>query len=170
MSPRNTRRVMMFLVLILWAASGYALYWGWNPTPLRISAPTVEADSAAAEPGASVPAAAPPERVSKETLAANWDRPLRRALYDPPPPPKPEPPPKKPPPPIRAILLATMIEADSQTAMLQLEGGKVVFRKAGDRLIADDDTTVISEIKPGMVTVVRGDDITEFTVDGQRNR
>ncbi len=170
MSPRTKRQLIMAAILCVWTAAGLVLYWGWmEPTPLRAQ-DTVRRERSESGAAEFPPAGEAESRVTVESFAGLWDRPLRRVLYDPPPPPKPKPPPPKPPPRIQARLLATMIEADTKTAMLQLNGGQVVFRKIGDVVSPENESATIADIQPGKVVIRQEEHESEYIVEGQGGR
>lgn len=168
MSPRRSRQFLILLSLLLLVISGGVLWWGMNDDH-TVTIDQQPADQPVKGPDfSSVSVKDDPWGLTTESFASTWERPLRRALYDPPPPPKPPPPEKKPPPPVRATLMATMIETDQSMAMLRLGNGDVVFRKAGDQVSPDDETAVIAEIKPGLVVVHQGEHVTELKLNGGR--
>lgn len=170
MSPRRSRQFMMLAILGVWTLSGAVLYWGWQEEPMP------QPDKTRAETASSANAeqpdnqASPSPTLTTTSFASLWERPLRRVLYDPPPPPKPEPPPKRPPPRIQVKVLATMIEASQQTAMIQLNGGAVVFRKVGEAVSPDHESATIEDIKPGAVVIRQGEHLSEYVVDDGSQR
>lgn len=99
---------------------------------------------------------------------ANWERQLRRPLFDPPPVVAVVV--KPPPQPLRVKLLATMVEPENSTAMLKHANGKVVFCKAGDSLGADEAGTEILKIETGSISVRRGQELLRLTVEGANGR
>ena len=106
-----------------------------------------------------------PEVNSPETAASGpipalndfrglWDKPIRRALYDPPPPPLPA---ATPPPPLRLKLLGTVLESGRSEAILMAANGEVKMLRVG--AVVDDAT--IKTIGDAQITVhYHGQDLT----------
>jgi hypothetical protein len=135
---------------------------GKESSSTRPTSPRIQAAGAKPKPGFVKDLV----RADFETV---WERPLRRALFDPPPPP-PKPVEKKILPPLRVKLVATMIESDESTAVLKLAGGEVVFRKVGEMLGGDESDAKISKIEAGAVLVLRGGEECRLLVDGAKTQ
>lgn len=151
MTLRTKRRLLAVTSLTLLSLAGAMLTWGFTSVPVmpeRSNArPFAASDSKAKSPQTTV-------TLEIADFEPHWQTPLRQQLFDPPP----SPPPvvEKPPPrPIAAKLLATMIEQEQSTAMLQLASGDVVFRKVGDPIGPEDLSAKIETIEPGIATVRR---------------
>jgi hypothetical protein len=176
MTLKATKRLLMLGTLTLAGGSACILIWGMGPT---FSAPDDKALSLEPVHTASkasnnrtpnkLVARVDSQPVTDTSFAAIWDRPLRRALFDPPPPP-PRIVEKRVLPPIRAKLLATMIERDNSTAVLRLMSGEVVFRKVGDALGRGDPDATVARIEAGTVCVSRAGGETRLVIDGLKSK
>ncbi len=178
MTLKTTKRWLTFASLFILSAAAGILVWGFRPAEAIDSAETGSPSPAPTGNGLPhttrlSPKAVPINPTSPASrpnnLAALWDRPLRRPLFDPPPP-SPKVAEKKMLPPIRAHLLATMIEPPDSTAVLRLGSGEVVFRKVGQPLGTDEPNVKIARIEAGSVSVSRDGDETRLLVDGQKSR
>ena len=178
MTLKTTKRLLTLATLLILSAAVGILAWGFAPAaeiePTEGLGPSlVSADKATKRatrnPSKAVTTDLVASSIDAANLAAFWERPLRRPLFDPPPPP-PKPIEKKVLPPIRARLLATMIEAENSTAVLKLASGEVVFRKVGQPLGTDEPNAKIARIEPGSVSVSRDGDETRLMVDGQKGK
>ncbi len=136
-----------------------------------VSTPTLPEPTAnASGPSGAVPlkqiSEMPARALTAKDFERYWSVPLRRPLYDPPPPP-PKVVEKPPPQPLRAKLIATVVAPGNSTAMLQLAGGQVVFRKVGEEIGPDEGGAKIAAIESGSVRVERGEEKLELKVQGR---
>jgi hypothetical protein len=176
MRLKTTKRLMNLASLVVLSAAGAVGYWGMMPeSSIDFGAP---AEAGAAhqdklttnEPKAAEtkPPAAATGGSSGASLAMDSGRALRRPLFDPPPPA-----PivvKAAPQPLRALLLATVIEAENSTAMIKLAKGEVVFRKVGESLGPEEPSAVIAKIETGTISVRRGQEELRLSVEGMNGK
>jgi hypothetical protein len=177
MTPKTIKRLLTLGSLLLIGASAWILVWGFGPnasvtddtvmSPESVYAAKTPPDRRASDKPAGTRVGSRP--VTAVDFAAVWDRPLRKPLFDPPPP-APKVVEKRVLPPIRARLLATMIERDNSTAVLQLASGEVVFRKVGDVLGTAEPDARIAQIEAGAICVRRTGDETRLVVDGFKGK
>lgn len=161
MTLRTRKRLLTLLSLCLLTLCAGVVAWGLSEPQLASESrqPHTPQPSEARSP-----VAGEEPRVTASDFDPHWDRPLRRALYDPPPP-VPKPVEKPPLPPLRAKLLATIIEPNGSQAMLELNGGQVVFRRVGDIIGPENEESTVSEILPGVIVVKRGDEQSRLSVE-----
>jgi hypothetical protein len=93
-----------------------------------------------------------PAEAKLDEFAQLWNRPLRRALYDPPPP-KPE---VKQLPPLQIELAGTIIEPANSMAIIRSQQGRTEYKRVGDTVGPPDGLGKIVEIGANEVVVERG--------------
>ena len=169
MTLRARKFLCVMVTLVLLSSAAGVLFWGWSHRASATEAPRrMRRVETTPSPQSSQ---TPVVELATTDFVAVWERPLRRPLYDPPPPPKPKPPPQPRPQPIRAQLRATMLDrrdASKSMALIQLSGGREVFRKVGEMIGneggVDSDVEII-EIGKGSIRVRRGEEQLELTVN-----
>jgi|HubBroStandDraft_6_1064221.scaffolds.fasta_scaffold613028_2 hypothetical protein len=176
MRLKTTKRLLNLASLCALSAAGAVGYWGVTPVSSSASpagntlehvAPSTVHETETPNNKASAPPIA--AGLGGTSLSMNWERPLRRPLFDPPPP-APIVVVKPPPPPIRAKLLATVIESENSTAMIKLTNGQVVFHKVGEPLGADEPDAVIFKIETGSIWIRRGNEQLRLSVEGMNGK
>lgn len=159
LTPRTQRFGLRLLALL--ALAGASALGSLTYRSVTAEAPRPEATPVVAT--SSEPTETSATRPSVDPASDAWRRRLRRPLYDPPPPP-----PKivkKELPPIRSKLLGTILEPGASRAMISVPGGAVEFRSEGDLLGPHDPDAKIESINAQSITVSRGDETTQLTID-----
>jgi hypothetical protein len=111
-------------------------------------------------------------QASKQKLAAidarqpQWQRPLRRPLYDPPP--QPEKKIIRKPRPITVKLMGTILEQDASQAFVKQSTGSVQLKRLGDQLTDNRLDGTIEVISAGEIVVKREDGDVRIPVEGQK--
>lgn len=130
------------------AGAGTVIAWGARPASITPAVPTNAAPRAATT---RVPSASGERAPTREDFAQLWDRPLRRALYDPPPPKAVV----RELPPLNVELLGTIIEAENSMAIVRTEQGRVEYKRVGESIGPTDSPASVVEIGPEEIVVER---------------
>jgi hypothetical protein len=127
-------------------AAGAIIDWGLKPNrAIQANAPTAHRNSTTAVVANTV------DNPTLKEFAQYWERPLRRALYDPPLP-KPE---VKQLPPLQLELLGTIIEPPNSMAIVRTEQGLTEYKRVGDTVGPADGPAKIVEIGPSEIVMER---------------
>jgi hypothetical protein len=128
------------------AGTGFIMTWAFTNQPVQTH-PAIKSDT---EPQ-SDSATQQPEDAKLDYFVQFWDRPLRRALYDPPPPQ----PTIKQLPPLRVELAGTIIEPPNSMAIVRTEQGRTEYKRLGDLVGPADGPAKVIEIGANEIVVER---------------
>jgi len=145
--------------------AGAAAILAWGTKPLAPLA-TAAAQSATHVATSRELAATHDREPTRDDFASLWDRPLRRALYDPPPPP----PVVRELPPLGVELLGTIIEPDNSMALVRSEQGSVEYKRVGDIVGPVDSPASVVEIGAESIIVERAEERITLGVRGSERR
>lgn len=141
-------------LVVVWGVQPFAAAWEQSTAKQSQPQPT------------STTAIEVPQGPSRDDFAPLWDRPLRRALYDPPPP--------KPVvqqlPPLRVELLGTILEEANSMAIVRSEQGRVEYKRRGDSVGPADSPAELVEIQADAIVLVREDERVTLKVNDNRRR
>ena len=165
MKLQTRRQLLNFATLSSLALTG-AVVWGalsidLQPNKLEPSKPLTQSLSTKKNGPAKPITAVSLQFDSKQSY---WTRSLRGPLYDPPPVVKKKI--VKKPRPIPVTLKGTILEPDNSQAFLQQANGKVVLKRIGDLITADERDGIIVEITASEVVIEREDGQVRVAVKG----